>query len=79
MCRVRTISRKGWMAKQAELETFSSIVRAMASGHHRTPGGFVELLETAVSMNGNGRYRRCRWREVISGHPESSETVRQTG
>ncbi|MGH9438884.1 MAG: LAGLIDADG family homing endonuclease [Terriglobia bacterium] len=66
-------------AKQTEFETFSSIVRAMASGHHRTPGGFFELLETALSMNGNGRYRRYRWREVIGVHPESSETVRRTG
>ena len=51
----------------------------MAVGRHKTSEGFRELLETAVSMNGNGRYRRIRWLEVTaSSQPESSETVRQT-
>ena len=66
-------------AKQGEFEKFASIVRAMSAGHHRTPGGFHELLKTAVSMNGNGRYRKYRWLDVVDGQPESSETVRQTG
>ena len=65
--------------KQAEFEKFSMIVRAMALGHHRTHAGFRELLETAISMNGNGRSRRQRWLEVIGSQSESSETVRQTG
>ncbi len=55
------------------------IVRAMASGDHRTPHGFMRLLEAAISMNGNGRYRKIRWLEIIGSQPESSETVRQTG
>ena len=66
-------------SKQAEFEKFASIVKAMAAGCHRSPEGFKGLLETAVSMNGNGRYRKNRWLEVIYGQPESSETVRQTG
>jgi hypothetical protein len=66
-------------SKQTEFEKFSSIVRAMALGHHRTPDGFMELLREAVSMNGNGRFRKQRWLEVIASQPESSETVRQTG
>ena len=40
-------------SKQADFEKFAWIVRAMEIGHHRTPAGFMELLETAVSMNGN--------------------------
>jgi LAGLIDADG endonuclease len=66
-------------AKQAEFEKFSMIVKAMALGHHRTRAGFRELLEIAISMNGNGRSRKHRWLEVIDSQPESSETVRQTG
>jgi LAGLIDADG endonuclease len=66
-------------SKQTEFEKFSSIVRAMDLGYHRTPGGFLELLETAVSMNSNGRFRKNRWLEVLGGRPESSETIRQTG
>ena len=66
-------------AKQAEFEKFSMIVKAMALGHHRTRVGFRELLEIAISMNGNGRSRKHRWLEVIDSQPESSETVRQTG
>ncbi len=66
-------------AKQADFEKFAAIVKAMAAGVHRTPVGFIELLQTAVSMNGNGRFRRERWLEILSGQPESSETVRQTG
>jgi LAGLIDADG endonuclease len=66
-------------SKQADFEKFAGIVRAMASGHHRTRSGFLELLERAVSMNGNGRFRRYRWLELLGSQPESSETVRQTG
>jgi LAGLIDADG DNA endonuclease family protein len=66
-------------SKQTDFEKFSTIVRAMALGRHRTPDGFAELLEAAVSMNGNGRFRKYRWLEIIGSQPESSETVRQTG
>jgi LAGLIDADG endonuclease len=65
-------------AKRRDFEKFASIVRSMAIGHHRTDAGFRELLSVALSMNGNGRYRRTRWAEVI-GNPESSETVCRTG
>src|SRR5947209_7539172 len=47
--------------KQADFEKFSRIVKAMAAGRHRSPAGFRELLQLAVSMNGNGRYRRHQW------------------
>jgi LAGLIDADG endonuclease len=53
-------------SKQVEFEKFSTIVKAMAAGRHRLPAGFRELLELAVSMNGNGRYRRHQWLELIS-------------
>ncbi len=65
-------------AKQADFEAFARVVRAMESGQHRTPEGFQELLVLAVSTNGNGRFRRYRWTEIID-RPESSETVRRSG
>jgi LAGLIDADG endonuclease len=65
-------------AKQAEFEKFAAIVRAMADDRHRTPDGFSELLDTALSMNGGGRFRRVRWRSIVGSDPESSETVRRT-
>ena len=66
-------------SKQIDFEKFARIVRAMALGHHRTASGFQELLREALSMNGDGRFRRVRWQELIPSHPESSETVRRTG
>ncbi|HEX5584147.1 hypothetical protein, partial [Gaiella sp.] len=53
-------------SKQADFEKFASIVREMALGHHRTPAGFRRLLALAVSMNGGGRSRRVRWRELVA-------------
>jgi len=44
--------------KQRELETFTSIVRAMGRGEHLSAEGFRCLRQRAVSMNGGGRYRR---------------------
>jgi LAGLIDADG endonuclease len=53
-------------SKQADFEKFARIVRQMAQGHHRTPAGFGELLELALSMNGSGRFRQVRWRELVA-------------
>jgi len=66
-------------SKHEDFEKFARIVRAMATGQHRTASGFQELLAEALSMNGKGRFRKVRWREVIASYPESSETVRRTG
>jgi hypothetical protein len=65
-------------SKQEDFEKFAAIVRSMALGSHRTPGGFSRLLEEALSMNGAGRYRSVRWKELIGGNPESSETICRT-
>jgi LAGLIDADG endonuclease len=65
-------------SKHEEFERFAVIVRAMASGVHRTPGGFSRLLDEALSMNGGGRFRSVRWTEVIGSRPESSETICRT-
>ena len=65
-------------SKQEEFERFAAIARSMAVGRHRTTKGFSLLLEQALSMNGDGRFRVVRWREVIGSCPESSETVRRT-
>jgi hypothetical protein len=65
-------------SKQEDFKKFARIVRAMAAGHHRSSTGFQELLTEALSMNGDGRFRKVRWRDVIPSRPESSETVRRT-
>ena len=65
-------------SKQRDFEKFAVVVRAMAKGQHQTLTGFTKLDEIGLSMNGSGQYRQVRWRSLI-GHPESSETVRQTG
>jgi LAGLIDADG endonuclease len=65
-------------SKHEDFEKFAVIVRSMTLGVHRTPGGFSRLLEEALSMNGGGRFRSVRWRELIGSYPESSETIRRT-
>jgi hypothetical protein len=65
-------------SKQRDFEKFAKIVRAMDVGRHRSQEGFQDLLALALSMNGEGRFRRTRWTDVIKSHPESSETVRRT-
>jgi LAGLIDADG DNA endonuclease family protein len=65
-------------SKQEDFEKFAAIVKAMAADVHRTPGGFSGLLDEALSMNGAGRYRRVRWKDVMSSSPESSETICRT-
>ncbi|MHB8641802.1 MAG: LAGLIDADG family homing endonuclease [Gaiellaceae bacterium] len=64
-------------SKQADFEKFAGLVRELALGHHRTDAGFRRLLELALSMNGEGRFRKVRWLELVAS-PESSETARQT-
>ena len=66
-------------SKQRDFKKFARVVRAMALGHHRTVSGFDELLTLALSMNGEGRFRKVRWKELTIARPESSETVRQSG
>jgi LAGLIDADG endonuclease len=65
-------------SKQEDFEKFAVIVREMALGRHRTPGGFSRLLDEALSMNGAGRFRSVRWKELISSDSESSETICRT-
>ena len=52
--------------KHAEFERFAKVVRGMALGQHRTRAGFEELLQEALSMNGPGRYRKVRWKELVA-------------
>jgi hypothetical protein len=53
-------------AKHAEFEKFARIVRDMAEGRHRTQAGFLDLLETALSMNGEGRFRQVPWHDLVA-------------
>jgi hypothetical protein len=50
--------------KQADFEKFAHIVREMRRGTHLARAGFDDLLDVALSMNGNGRFRQVRWKEV---------------
>jgi hypothetical protein len=59
-------------SKHSEFKTFAGIVKAMAAGEHLTDEGYERLRDIALSMNGNGRYRRVHRRA------ESSETIRRT-
>ena len=53
-------------SKQEDFGKFAAIVRSMALGHHRTASGFSRLLDEALSMNGNGRFRSVRWKELLA-------------
>ena len=53
-------------SKQADFEKFATLVRELALGHHRAPAGFDRLLDLALSMNGGGRYRKVRWKELVA-------------
>ena len=52
--------------KQVDFEKFARVVRGMALGQHLTLEGFDELLELALSMNGSGRFRKVRWKELVA-------------
>ena len=64
-------------AKADEFRRFAFIVRAMSKGKHLQRDGFIELLEIAFSMNGNGRYRRLSVSGIVSDL-KSSETICRT-
>lgn len=64
-------------SKAAEFRKFARIVRAMSEGKHLQRDGFIDLLGISFSMNGNGRYRKLSYREIVS-NLESSETIRRT-
>jgi hypothetical protein len=53
-------------SKREDFHKFARIVRAMASGHHRSDAGFRELLDMALSMNGAGINRKVRWKELVA-------------
>ena len=53
-------------SKRADFEKFARVVRGMAQGQHLTLVGFGELLELALSMNGGGRFRQVRWKELVA-------------
>ena len=52
--------------KQVDFEKFACIVREQALGNHRADAGFRRLLELALSMNGDGRFRKVRWKELVA-------------
>ena len=52
--------------KRMDFEKFASIVREQELGHHRSEAGFRRLLDTALSMNGAGRFRKVRWDELVA-------------
>jgi LAGLIDADG endonuclease len=53
-------------SKQADFQKFAQIVRELSLDHHRTEAGFRRLLDLALSMNGDGRFRKVRWNELLA-------------
>ena len=41
-------------------------MRGLAQRRHLDPAGFGELLGIALSMNGESRFRKVRWRELVA-------------
>ncbi len=62
-------------SKQEDFKKFASIVEAMNEGTHLEKKSFLKLIELALSMNGNGKYRKLNKQEVIN-RIKSSETTR---
>ena len=60
---------------QEDFKKFASIVEAMDKGKHLGKANFLKLINLALSMNGNGKYRKLNKQEVIN-RIESSETTR---
>jgi LAGLIDADG endonuclease len=60
--------------KHLEFMTFASIVKAMRRREHLSKQGFNQLLQSAVVMNGGGRYRRNDWSSrILRGHTPDME------
>ncbi len=53
-------------SKLADVETFASVVKAMAQNEHLTHAGFGRLLDLSLSMNGGGRFRKVPWRDLVA-------------
>ena|SRR3989338_3864922 len=62
--------------KQEDFKKFARIVEAMNLGKHLERSYFLKLVGLALSMNGDGRYRRLKKEDIISSL-ESSETIRR--
>src|SRR3989344_617033 len=62
--------------KQKDFKKFARIVESMNSGKHLERLYFLKLVVLALSMNGNGRYRKLKKEDIIS-NLESSETIRR--
>jgi hypothetical protein len=61
--------------KRLEFEAFARIVRAMDRKEHLHRDGFERLLQQAVAMNGNGRYRKNDWSSrILRGHMPNTKT-----
>jgi hypothetical protein len=57
-------------SKHQDFVSFSLIVKSMSRGEHLTKEGFERLRDKALSMNGDGRYRRVHRRpsRILRGH-----------
>jgi hypothetical protein len=53
--------------KQEDFLKFREIVGLMQARAHRTDEGFRWIIETAFSMNENGKQRRYKLEEVLGG------------
>lgn len=61
--------------KQKDFQKFAEIVQALNEKRHFTKVGFKDLLIKALSMNGDGKYRKVNTKNILN-NLESSETIR---
>ena len=61
-------------SKGLEFTIFASIVKAMNQKEHLSKAGFDGLVEQALHMNGDGRYRRTDWTtRILRGHTPNTD------
>jgi len=63
-------------SKNGDFEKFAVIVEFMDQGKHLETSGLKNILKIAFSMNGNGRYGKLLFNDIVSSLV-SSETIRQ--
>jgi hypothetical protein len=62
-------------SKRLDFEKFAQVVWEMERGRHLTAQGFIDLLDLALSMNGDGRFRQVRWNEIVGALRLSLDAV----
>ena len=65
------------ITKKKDFEIFAEVVEALDQHKHANKKEFIKLLKKAFTMNGGGKQRRYKLKDVLESLG-SSETIRQT-